>query len=375
MLPLPDHVTAALTSRDPLRVYRAAEDAQEYLADYLDSIKATAAGTLVTAHGGNKSAAARELGFNSPQAFAAWFNRRGERTGAAEAAPHAPEQPALYFRNPDEARDALGDWFLEQQSVTDRLEPLVLGALAVGLTPEEVYRLSGIPLTTVKRMRPAKIEVAADLGGLEAMTVLDETARALTAHALALAEAARADDQDESLLRSPASCGAHIWSVAARAFVHQLAPAALVPAETPEVRALRKAFQNQIAAQDAAMAAAHPNATDEELQELLHDAEPPAELLAAQKAYDTAYRELVGEDDDDSAPTTLLDPDVWLAAQISQFNREAATLRHPDRYLSDERDGARLDAMAGAYEQLAAAYLHLRATGTVPPLTTPGNPR
>ncbi|MET9403552.1 hypothetical protein, partial [Kitasatospora sp. NPDC002965] len=72
MLPLPDHLTAGLRDRDPVRRYRTAEEALDAVSAYLDQIQAEAAHALVAAHGGNKSAAGRELGYGSQQAFDKW---------------------------------------------------------------------------------------------------------------------------------------------------------------------------------------------------------------------------------------------------------------------------------------------------------------
>ncbi|MFE6868724.1 hypothetical protein ACFVFS_19465 [Kitasatospora sp. NPDC057692] len=284
MPPPPDHLTAEPTARDPLRRDRAG------------------AGRLVdhpVDESVDESAAERRLAFDG--------RTLADRIEHGTAR-HAPEQPALHFRDGHEARDALRDWFLQQQAITDRLEPLVLGALAAGLDPAEVCRISGVPLSGIERLQPEHIEVSTDLGGAEALEVLDEMARALTAHALVLADAARTGDRtgdrigdrtgdrenDEECARSPESCAARLWSAAARSFVR--------------------------------------------------------------------------------TPVTVLGPDAWLAAEVSRFHREAAALRRTDRRVTDDGDAARRDAMARAYEELATAYLHLRATGAVPPLPLPEAP-
>ncbi|MBD0670061.1 hypothetical protein [Streptomyces sp. CBMA156] len=361
MLPIPDHLATALRDRDPLRRYRAVADAIDAVTGYLDTMQADAARDLIAAHGGNASAAGRELGFGTAQAFKQWLGRRGAGELVAAAAGHAQEQPALFFRDPDDAQAALEDYHLEREEIDARLEPLVLGALAAGLTPETVYRVAAVPLETVNRLRPAKIGVAADLETPEAMDVLEETGRALTAHARALA--ARSDAGPET------EAAARIWRNAAAAFVAHLAPTALWEQESPRVRELREAYQQEIATYRDTLRQAHPDLTDDQLHELMQQATPPAALAAAEEAFVAAQEEQsAGRPDDDDVTPTHHSADIWLAAQVSECNRLAAGSEHPDRRPQDDRDARFQDGMAGAWRGLAAAYTHLRATATVPPL-------
>ncbi|MET9403130.1 hypothetical protein, partial [Kitasatospora sp. NPDC002965] len=330
-----------------------------------------AAHALVAAHGGNKSAAGRELGYGSQQAFDKWLKRRTAGP-APDAAPHVQEQPARYFCDADDARAALEDWFLAQQETADQVEPLVLGALAAGLTPEAVYRTTGIGLSRTARLRPGHIAVAADLTAPEVYQVLDDTALALTAHAAALTAAVPAARPGDDDFAPPEASAALIWRYAAAAFVRNLAPAALIPEPSFEEAALEEAYTAALRAHDDAVRAAHPGLDADALEELIRDSDLPEELTAAEAAYIAAQQErLATAEDSQGGPATHLSADAWLAGQISKFNRLAAACEHPDRHTRGEHDARCQDAMADAYRQIAAAYLHLRATATVPPLAAP----
>ncbi|MEV7122155.1 hypothetical protein [Kitasatospora griseola] len=372
-LPLPDHLAAALEARDPAARYRAAASALDALSAALDGIQTAAALELVAAHGGNASAAGRELRFKTPQGFQQWLARRTDPAGGpAPAAPRSQEQPALRFADQDAALTALDDYLLDLQQVEDRREPLVLGALAAGLTPEAIYRAAGIPPAVTARLRPAEIEVAADLEAPAAFAVLEETGRALTGHAEALRESARAAGGGKG--DPQASGAARIWTQAARAFVHHVAPGALLPPETPHTAALRRAYQEVIDARRAELHALHPETDEDQVDELLRTEEPSPALVAAETAYFEAQQEQDREFNEQHVDTgtapTHLSADAWLAAQIAAYDRLAASYEKPDRYCADKEHAALMDGLAAGYRQVSAAFRHLRTTAAVPPLPT-----
>ena len=52
----------------------------------------------------------------------------------------------------DEARDALRSWGKRRQSLDRDRDPLVTGALAAGVSKEEVHGLTGLGRTTIDRI-------------------------------------------------------------------------------------------------------------------------------------------------------------------------------------------------------------------------------
>lgn len=88
----------------------------------------------------------------------------------ADALPEASE-PAIYFFDADDARDALADWAEQRVALEDQRAALVRGALAVGVTPTEVHTTTNlapriaIARSTVQAIAPDRqaITVAKDV--------------------------------------------------------------------------------------------------------------------------------------------------------------------------------------------------------------------
>ncbi|MEV7930491.1 hypothetical protein [Kitasatospora sp. NPDC088779] len=353
-LPLPEHLAHALEQSDPLGRYRAVQAAREAVTAFLADVETQAVRDLIAAHQGNKSAAGREMGM-SPQALNDWLKRRAVRDLDDEAV-FTQEQPALFFANEYDAEDALRDWQLRQQRTEDRRDPLVLGALAAGLVPESIYRYSGIPLHVTRRLHPTDdpIEVSAGFTSLD--EVFNDMARALDRHTQALL------DQDTDRAGQDT---ARLWHAATESFVRNLAPTALEPEKPETLRDLQERYTRAMAAFGQAWQDAHPDADDAP-----GDGDWPEDLRALDTEYWTA-----SNDWQDSLPKrgfpdieAQLNPDAWLAAEITELRRCAADSEPPAAGEVEARAAA---ARRRAYADIAAAYTHLRRTGTVPPLPLP----
>ncbi|MFE2729201.1 hypothetical protein [Kitasatospora sp. NPDC059327] len=351
---LPDRLAEDLEDRDPLRRYRAADNAITAAVSFLEEIKAQALRDLAAGPAG-MGGAAREIGDVSRQALTKWLDRRAAAT-PTRAEPAPQEQPALHFSSAETAGDALLDWRLAQEEVDDRRDVLVLGALAAGVDPITVYRTSGIPLEVIHRLRPDDIEVGVDLHAQ--FDLLEDCARALTAHA---------EDLAATTTTAPEQAAGRLWSCAAHSFTRNLAPLALVPPTPAAVAESRDRYQAALHAHVQALRERHPDVTDDQIDELVHDA-LPADVTALEKEYFAANQQFQDSVEDDETPPThlaQLNGDAWLAQQITQLRRQAA---------AGQRSGGISDspevdaAMAEAYTRIADAYTHLRATGTVPAL-------
>ncbi|WP_329431068.1 hypothetical protein OG339_48770 (plasmid) [Streptosporangium sp. NBC_01495] len=150
--PTPEAVIAGIT--DPARRARAAKDARSAANSFYGEMYRAALRDLVAAHGGNKSKAAREIGITS-QALSQLL-ADDARPGQAPAA----GEPALYFASEDKADAALRDWFLANQEMIERRDPLVRGAFAIGLSPREIRELTDLPLETIERLVAGDITTA-----------------------------------------------------------------------------------------------------------------------------------------------------------------------------------------------------------------------
>ncbi|MGW4648026.1 helix-turn-helix domain-containing protein [Kitasatospora sp. NPDC004289] len=311
--PAPDAITTALVSRDPLRRYQAAGTAAAYFA----AAQTDALQALVDAHGGNQSAAAREIGV-TPQAVRKRLAAREGRS--AEAADGQPQQqPALFFRNVDQADGELRMYALAAQDLADRRDQLVLGALAAGLSPEAIWRRTGIAPEVIARLAPAEpITVGVDVDLL--LDTLEDTARALHAYVQTLEANPGVDILTQRL-----------WSFAAESFTRNCAPGALAP---PAPR--REDYAT----------------TEEWVEACVGDDSAPQP--------------------DPGTPDPLAwesGPDAWIAAQIVMLRRAAAEGTDAPSLDGPERAAAQLAARV--QRAVADAYLHLRTHGTVPVLPDP----
>lgn len=148
-----DHAARVLAETDPARRYHAAKAAAKAAAAPYEQAAEDALQDLIAQHGGNEAAAARELG-KTKNALYMRKKRATERASGARAAAPEQVQPALRFDSPRAARDAVLDWALRQQEVTDQQEVLFLGALAAGADPVALSEDSGVGLDTLRRIRP-----------------------------------------------------------------------------------------------------------------------------------------------------------------------------------------------------------------------------
>ncbi|WP_033355481.1 hypothetical protein [Kitasatospora aureofaciens] len=350
-LPLPEHLAHALEQRDPLGRYRAVQAAREAVTAFLADVETQAVRDLIADHQGNKSAAGREMGM-TPQALHDWLKRRAVRD-LDDPAVFTQEQPALHFANEYDAEDALRDWQLKQQRIEDLRDPLVLGALAAGLAPESIYRYSGIPLHVTRRLHPTDDPIQVSVGSAGLYDVFDDTARALDAHARALLDQA-VDRAGHDVAR--------LWRLATEGFVKNLAPTALEPEMPKPLRSLQDRYMQAMADFNEAWEAAHPDPDDTP-----GDDDWPEDLRALDTEYWKAHREW-----QDSLPKrgfpdieAQLRPDAWLAAEVTELRRLATAPQQP---ATEEGDPKAAAARRQAYADIATAYTHLRATGTVPPL-------
>ncbi|MFD8222472.1 hypothetical protein ACFV2U_54895 [Streptomyces sp. NPDC059697] len=280
------------------------------------TIEAQAAADLVAGHR-TVSAAAHEIGM-SPQEF----TKRLEILGRPEGRATHQMEPARRFESQGDAEDALRDYGLRLEEVTDELGPLVLGAAAAGIPWQLIYGHTRTGPDALAWFLPAtgSIEVAApaDFGELETF------ARWITAHARALKDAATTWSE---------GCEAQIWDMEARRFVANCAPA---PLHTPSDVGVRESGP-----------------------------ETPAEEFAA---YLNAVAASSAEEKHDTpgAFDQLTDPDAWLSVECVGLEREAAKIR--ERLAADpgtERADGEV-ATADAFAELASAFRQLRRTGKAP---------
>ncbi|MFE3609763.1 hypothetical protein [Streptomyces goshikiensis] len=305
---------------DPARRYHAAKVAAEAAAAAAaapyEQISEEAVADLIAQHDGNAAAAASELGMTR-QALYMRKNREKKSGGRAAAAEQV--QPARCFHSPEEAEDALRDWELSQQEVTDQLDVLLLGALAAGADPVTISELSRVPLATLRRIRPGGNITVSQLD--EYGPEIDDFARAVHARGAALRAAA---------VTGAEHMAASVWQHAAQEIVTNAAPLALMPDSGihPE---------DFGSVEEYAAAAAGREPSEEEKAE---DERQPSLLSAA-------------------------GPDAYLAATYLGCRREAARERLSAEQTAEEI--AAEEAARTAYGELADAILHLRTTGQVPP--------
>ncbi|MFJ4342990.1 helix-turn-helix domain-containing protein [Streptomyces sp. NPDC088915] len=312
-----DHAARVLAETDPARRYHAAKAAAEAAAAPYERVADEAVEDLIAQHGGNVAAAARELGLTRQ---ALYMRDKREKTGGGAGAAAAEQvQPARHFNSPQEAEDALRDWALDQQEVTDQLDVLLLGALAAGADPVTISELSGVPLATLRRIRPGGNITVSRLN--EYGPEIEDFARAVHARAAALRAAAATKAEHRS---------ASIWQHAARAIVTNVAPYALMPDPGIHVEDFD---------------------TAEEFAEALSTREPSEEEKA--------------EDEREPSRLAVLSHDGYLAATYLVFRREAARERLPFEETPEEIAAG--EAVQAAFGELADAILHLRTTGQVPP--------
>ncbi|MFJ1756499.1 helix-turn-helix domain-containing protein [Kitasatospora sp. NPDC088134] len=354
MMPLPEHLEAALYDRDPLRRLRAVRAARADADNFFRELELQALTDLVALHNGNDSAAARELGVTSQG-----LGRKLKRatSAVAEQSLANQEQPALYFDDTYAAEDALVLWQYAEQELADHRDPLVLGALAAGLSPESVYRCSGIPLDVIRRLRPSgDIVVGADVN--RAHEVLEATGRAMTAYAEGLRERARTPEERESAL---------VWTTAADSFVRNAAPMLLLPEVSAEEAeafgghgAALRAWSLQDGEEDTGPAAPEIDG---------NTADVSAEVREAKEKHNRVLRAHAEERSPEpvhASPERLarFSVDAWLATEIAELRRRAA--RHTGR--APEPGTRDISAFCRAMSDVADVYTHLRATATVPPL-------
>lgn len=313
-----DHAARVLAETDPVRRYHAAEAAAEAAAAPYKRAAEEAVAQLIAQHGGNKAAAARELGLTRQALY--MREKREEGTAGGPRSDAAEQiQPARRFDSPEEAEDALRDWALSHQDVTDRLDVLLLGALAAGADPVAISEAGVVGLDTLRRIRPAGNIVVSQLN--EYGPEIDDFARAVHARAAALHAAAT------SLAERRA---ADIWRHAAREIARNAAPTALMPDH-----GLRK----------------EDFGTIDEFIEAVVTREPSEEEQA--------------EDAKPLSPSASAGPDAYLAATYLAFRREAT--RGPLWSERTPEEVAVGEAVQAAFGELADAILHLRTTGQVPP--------
>ncbi|MFJ8301326.1 hypothetical protein ACIQ9R_36245 [Streptomyces sp. NPDC094447] len=311
-----DHAARVLAETDPVRRFHAAEAAAEAAAAPYKQAADDALAELIAQHGGNRAAAARELG-KTRQALYMREKRDAEKSSSVAAAEQV--QPARRFDSPEEAEDALRDWALSHQEVTDRLDVLLLGALAAGVDPVAISEAGVVGLDMLRRIRPAGNIVVSQLD--EYGPEIDDFARAVHARATALRAAA---------ISTAKRAAADIWRHAAREIARNAAPVALMPDH-----GLRK----------------EDFGTIDEFIEAVVTRKPSKEEEA--------------EDAKPLAPSASAGPDAYLAATYLAFRREAT--RGP---LGSERTPEEVavgEAVQAAFGELADAILHLRTTGQVPP--------
>lgn len=311
-----DHAARVLAETDPVRRFHAAEAAAEAVAAPYRQAAEEALADLIAQHGGNRAAAARELG-KTRQAL--YMREKRDPAKGSSTAAAGQVQPARRFDSPEEALDALRDWACDQQEVTERLDVILLGALAVGVDPVAISEAGVVGLDMLRRIRPdGNIAVSRlDEYGQE----IDVFARAVHARAVALRAAATSMAEHAA---------ADIWRHAAREIARNAAPVALMPDH-----GLRK---EDFPAIDEYIEAVVTRRRSEE--EEAEDARP-------------------------LSPSAAAGPDAYLAATYLAFRREAA--RGP---LGSERtpeEAAAGEAVQAAFAELADAILHLRTTGQVPP--------
>ncbi|MBT2400818.1 hypothetical protein [Streptomyces sp. ISL-100] len=313
---LPD-VAALRAIKDPARRFLAARAAADAAREVFTAIEAQAAADLVAAHR-TISAAAREVGM-IPQGF----TKRLEILGRPEGRATHQEEPARRFESQEDAEDALRDYGLLLEEVTDELGPLVLGAEAAGIHRHLIYEHTRTGPDTLAWFLPATggIEVAEPVDFDE----LETFARWITARARALKEAATTWSE---------SCEAQIWDLEARRFVTNCAPASLHTAPDVGVRE------------------SGPETPAEEFATYLHAV---AAACSEEKKHDTP-----------GALDQLTDPDAWLSVECIGLGREAARIR--ERLAADpgtERANGEV-AIADAFAELASAFRQLRRTGKAP---------
>ncbi|MFB6629929.1 hypothetical protein ACFCWY_08545 [Streptomyces sp. NPDC056362] len=312
-----DHAARVLAESDPVRRFHAAEAAAEAAAAPYRQAAEDALADLIAQHGGNMAAAARELG-KTRQALYMRKNRTEQKDSARAGTEQV--QPALRFDSPRASRDALLDWSLRQQEITDQLDVLLLGALAAGADPVDISEDSGVGLDTLRRIRPGANIVVSQLD--EFGTEIEEFARAVTFRADALTAAADA---------SGSWSAARIWRQAAQLIVTNAAPYALMP----DTGIRREDF-----------------ATEDEFLDALLEHEPSEEQKTEEQRQPSEL-------------ATVSGADAWLAALYVSFRREAG--REPSTTDETPEGAVAGEAIRAAFTELADHILHLRTTGQVPP--------
>ncbi|WP_158888035.1 hypothetical protein [Amycolatopsis anabasis] len=311
-IPVPD-LAAIRAIDDPVRRREAARAMAQAVTAQCRTIELDAEKELIKRHG-SVSAAARELGF-SPTAL---LKRHpgADRDTAPAGNGAAQAIPALRFATPEEAEAALQDWQLERADLDDERDQLLLGALAAGIDPVRIYELTGVPVDTITRLRPAGNITVSALADSD-LDLLDDFARALHNHARA-----RMDHATTQAERT----AARIWQMVARSVIVNCAPGALVDPLPAEAYRDEETFV-------AAMTQSAQNKTDNETSD------PTPDRVAMQGG-----------------------PDAWLAKQSIQFRRIAQLPAASGKDLDTH------PAISAAFTAIADAIAHLRRTGTLPTL-------
>ncbi|MER8237023.1 helix-turn-helix domain-containing protein [Streptomyces sp. NPDC094049] len=277
-----------------------------------DQIAGAALLDLVAQHGGNRAAAARELGVSTPAVHQRLNKLKADVPAGGAGVPQP--QPALAFGSSEDAVDALEDWAGRRRDLDDERDVFLLGALASGVDPLLVATTTGVPVDTLRRLRPPGNVIVSRLDPFGQEIV--DFARAV--HARAQTLAARASSSADHV-------EVRIWHHAAQSVITNAAPTALMP-DLPGPGAYDS--------EDAYIKAVVDREPTEE--EKIQDERRPSDLAVTDGA------------------------DAWLAATWVDFDRLARDLTAS----LDDEDAA---ASRKAFADLAAAIHHLRTTGQVPP--------
>lgn len=311
---LPD-AAAIRAVKDPARRLRAARAAADAARRVFATIEAQAAAELAADHR-DIPASAHEVRIDLQE-----FAIKAE--GLDHAAGFATNQiePARRFESQEDAEDALRDYGLRLDEVTDELGPLVLGAAAVGVPWQLVHEHTRTRPDALACFLPASgsVEVAAPVDAGE----LETFARWITTRARALMDAATTWAE---------GCEAQIWDMEARRFVANCTPMSLnsAPADARE---------------------SSPEASVEELAAYLN-----ADTTSGEREKNHTLATL----------DRLTDPDAWLSMECAGLEREAARIRERRPAGPGAEYAVGQVATADAFTELAGAFRHLRRTGQAP---------
>lgn len=312
---------------DPRTRFERAREAKAAADAAFDRVAAAAAQELVAAHNGNLNAAARELGLTN-NGLKKIITTKAVAGAQPNRVAAVQSQPALRFVDVDHARDALADWVLRRQDVSDTEESLFLGALAVGMDPLDMHEQAGVGLDRLRRIRPAgNIAVSAlDSGDLDLLAAF---ARRMIEHGQHLAAVAAEPGGIPAQ-----TVAARIWQHSAHLIALNIAEEVLLPASTVDVADFGDLGREE-------NLAAWMRAVEEEARsQPVTNAARPDELAA------------------------IAGPDAWLARLHLSFLRQATQAP----LSADDTDLAAFELTRAVYAALAAAIDHLRRTATLPTL-------